>query len=109
MKEYIKDKLLLFLLIHTAITVILAYAIIALQFMFVMQGEKNTDSGPVSNILDMLITYGGLVLPIIFLVGTIFAWIMYAGKRDTLAIISAISPWILLVLLFLFLAVLLLP
>jgi len=109
MNEVTKDKILLFLLIHTAITIILAYAIIAFQFMFALQGEKNTGNDPVSNILSMLITYGGLILPVIFLVGTIFAWIMYAGKRDTLAVIAAISPWTLLVLLFLFFAVLLLP
>ncbi|OGK14026.1 hypothetical protein A3A93_02585 [Candidatus Roizmanbacteria bacterium RIFCSPLOWO2_01_FULL_38_12] len=97
MRDYKKDNLLIFLLIHTAITVISAYSIIALQIMFVMQDNS------------LLISVGGWVLPIIFLIGTILAWIAYANKRDRLTIFSALSPWAVLVLLIMFSSVLLLP
>jgi hypothetical protein len=93
--KFYKTKAFIILGVHTFVTIIFSVPLMSLQMMMVMDKINKANNG----VMNDIILYGGLSLPILFLLSLIACWIFFVIKQVKAAYISASIPWIILMIL----------
>lgn len=98
MKFLKKISILHILITHTVITVISFPVLFSLEWLLVSAGTT-VQTADIRSVLGFLLVYGGVILTYIYIISMIVPWILYGFKLKKTALYTALSPWVLLLIL----------